>query len=126
MRAVRKDRVSRAIHPYGQVGWSRDRSFARSLFAPERLSEILSSLESRRAEKEQILNARITSLEREVSDAEDKLKRLYKLVEDGLTDLDDVLKDRLNALKAERDRVRAALERARSMLAAAPLRSILG
>jgi site-specific DNA recombinase len=84
------------------------------LFAPERLSEILSSLESRRAEKEQILNARITSLEREVSDAEDKLRRLYKLVEDGLTDLDDVLKDRLNTLKAERDRARAALERARS------------
>jgi site-specific DNA recombinase len=83
------------------------------LFAPERLSEILSSLASRRAEKEQTLNARITSLEREGSDAEDRLKRLYKLVEDGLTDLDDVLKDRLNTLKAERDRTRAALERAR-------------
>jgi site-specific DNA recombinase len=39
------------------------------LFAPERLSEILSSLASRRAEKEQTLNARITSLEREGSDA---------------------------------------------------------
>jgi site-specific DNA recombinase len=84
------------------------------LFAPERLSEILSSLASRRAEKEQTLNARITSLEREVSDAEDRLRRLYKLVEDGLTDLDDVLKDRLNTLKAERDRACAALERARS------------
>ena len=86
------------------------------LFAPERLSEILSSLASRRAEKEQTLNARITSLEREGSDAEDKLKRLYKLVEDGLTDLDDVLKDRLNTLKAERARMRAALERARSIV----------
>jgi site-specific DNA recombinase len=86
------------------------------LFAPERLSEILSSLASRRAEKEQTLNARITSLEREGSDAEDRLKRLYQLVEDGLTDLDDVLKDRLNTLKAERARMRAALERARSHL----------
>ena len=62
------------------------------------------------------MNARITSLEREGSDADDKLKRLYKLVEDGLTDLDDVLKDRLNTLKAERARMRAALERARSIV----------
>jgi DNA invertase Pin-like site-specific DNA recombinase len=83
------------------------------LFVPERLSEILSSLASRRAEKEQTLNARITSLEGEVSGAEDRLRRLYKLVEDGLTDLDDVLKDRLNTLKAERDRACAALERAK-------------
>ena len=35
------------------------------------------------------------------------------LVEDGLTDLDDVLRDRLAALKAERDRAKAALERAK-------------
>jgi site-specific DNA recombinase len=46
-------------------------------------------------------------------DAEDKLKRLYRLVEDGLTDLDEVLKDRLNTLKADRDRANAALERAK-------------
>jgi hypothetical protein len=34
------------------------------------------------------------------------------LVEDGLTDLDEVLKERLNTLKADRDRAKAALERA--------------
>ena len=44
-------------------------------------------------------------------DADEKLKRLYHLVEEGVTDLDDILKDRLNALKAERDRAIAALER---------------
>jgi hypothetical protein len=49
--------------------------------------------------------------------AEEKLKRLYRLVEDGLTDLDEVLKDRLSALKADRDRAQAALERAREHLA---------
>ena len=38
---------------------------------------------------------------------------MYRLVEDGLTDLDEVLKDRLNTLKADRDRANAALERAR-------------
>jgi phage host-nuclease inhibitor protein Gam len=58
--------------------------------------------------------ARVTALQREVTDADDKLKRLYQLVEDGMTEMDDVLKDRLNSLKADRDRAKAALERARS------------
>ena len=58
-------------------------------------------------------------LQREVTDAEDKLKRLYRLVEDGLTDLDDVLKDRLSNLKADRDRAKAALEGAKSQIAPA-------
>jgi site-specific DNA recombinase len=44
-----------------------------------------------------------------VTNAEEKLKRLYRLVEDGITDLDEVLKDRLNTLKAERDQAHAAL-----------------
>ena len=57
------------------------------------------------------------ALQREVTDADDKLKRLYRLVEDGLTDLDDVLKDRLNTLKAERDRAKAALETAKYQIA---------
>ena len=46
-------------------------------------------------------------------DAEDKLARLYRLVEDGLTDLDDMLKDRLATLMSDRDRAKAALERAK-------------
>jgi hypothetical protein len=33
-------------------------------------------------------------LQKEVTDAEEKLARLYRLVEDGVTDLDDVLKAR--------------------------------
>jgi site-specific DNA recombinase len=45
--------------------------------------------------------------------ADDKLKRLYRLVEDGMTEMDDVLKDRPNSLKADRDRAKAALERAK-------------
>ena len=81
------------------------------LFNPERVAVILGSLSSHRAEQAAALNARITSLQREMVDAEDKLKRLYRLVEDGLTDVDEVLKDRLNTLKADRDRAKAALER---------------
>ena len=56
------------------------------------------------------------ALQQEVADAEEKLARLYRLVEEGLTDLDDVLKVRLAALKADRDRARAALERAKEQL----------
>jgi site-specific DNA recombinase len=87
------------------------------LFAPERLAEMLHSLSVRRAEKEVPLNSRVMALQREVTSAEEKLKRLYRLVEDGVTDLDEVLKNRLNTLKAGRDRAQAALERAKEHLA---------
>jgi DNA invertase Pin-like site-specific DNA recombinase len=83
------------------------------LFRPERIAVILASLSSRRAEQAATLNVRITALQREMIDAEDKLKRLYRLIEDGLTDVDEVLKDRLNTLKADRERAKAALERAK-------------
>ena len=80
---------------------------------PQRLATILASLSSRRTEKAEALSTRIIALQREVTDADEKLKRLYRLVEDGMTDLDEVLKDRLNTLKSERDRANAALDRAR-------------
>ena len=83
------------------------------LFRPERLAQILGSLTARRTEKAQAINGRIMALQREVTEGEDKLKRLYRLVEDGLADVDEVLKDRLNTLKAERDRAKAALDRAK-------------
>jgi site-specific DNA recombinase len=87
------------------------------LFKPDRLGVILSSLASRRAEKAKSLNGRLLALQQEVTDADEKLKRLYGMVENGLTDLDEVLKDRLNTLKADRDRAKAALERAKEHLA---------
>src|SRR5262249_42750970 len=63
------------------------------LFKAERVAVILASLSSHRAEQAAALNARITALQREMTDTEDKLKRLYRLVEDGLTDVDEVLKN---------------------------------
>jgi hypothetical protein len=83
------------------------------LFNPERLSALLSSLAARRAEKAEGLNGRILALQKEMVDADEKLARLYRLIEDGLTEIDDVLKDRLTTLKANRDRAKAALDRAR-------------
>ena len=82
-------------------------SLVERLLHPERLAIMLSSLKVRRAEKAEGENKRLMILQREVSDAEDRLKRLYRLVEDGVTDLDDVLKERLDRLKADRDRARS-------------------
>jgi site-specific DNA recombinase len=84
------------------------------LFEPTRLADILSALVGRRADKADAVNGRLMQLQREVTDADDKLKRLYKLVEDGATEIDDVLKDRPNTLKADRDKAKSALERAKS------------
>jgi site-specific DNA recombinase len=89
------------------------------LLHPERLAVLLSSLSAGRAEKADSVNRRIMALQREVTDAEDRLKRLYRLVEDGMTDLDDVLKDRLHQLKSDRDRAKGALDAAKSRQGAA-------
>jgi site-specific DNA recombinase len=89
-------------------------SLVGQLLHPERLAVMLFSLKARRAEKADSENKRIIVLQREVTDAEDRLKRLYRLVEDGVTDLDDLLKERLDRLKADRDRARAALEATKS------------
>jgi site-specific DNA recombinase len=83
------------------------------LFKPERLAVILGTLSARRAQKAESLNARLVELQQEVANADDKLARLYRVVEDGLTDLDDVLKDRLISLKSDRERAKAALGRAK-------------
>src|SRR5260370_5559124 len=77
------------------------------LFEPERLAAMLNSLAARRAERAETVNSRIMALQREVADAEDRLKRLYRLVEDGVSGLDDVLKDPLDSLKAGRCRAEA-------------------
>jgi len=81
------------------------------LLQPDRLRATLSSLWTLRAEKAAQVDGRVAALRGEVSEAEEKLKRLYRMVEEGVTDLDDILKGRLAALKEERDRARTALDR---------------
>jgi hypothetical protein len=52
-------------------------------------------------------------LRRRATEADAKLKRLYDAIENGVTDLSDlVLKDRITELKAIRDQARADIERA--------------
>ncbi|XYD06872.1 recombinase family protein [Methylobacterium sp. NMS12] len=81
------------------------------LLQPDRLRATLASLWALRAERSAEVDGRVVALRKEVTAAEDKLKRLYTMVEDGVTDLDDILRDRLSSLKLERDRAKAALDR---------------
>ena len=67
---------------------------------------------TRRAERAASLDTRLSALEREATTAEDKWKRLYKLIEDGVAEMDGLLKERITALKADRDRAKEALDRA--------------
>ncbi|KAB0678556.1 recombinase family protein [Aureimonas leprariae] len=84
------------------------------LFAPERLAEVLSALVARRAARAEAVDGRLLQLQTEVAAAEDKLRRLYKLVEDGLAELDDILRERIAVLKADREKAQGAFERARA------------
>jgi site-specific DNA recombinase len=75
---------------------------------------MLCLLAGRRAGKAAAVNDRIGRLEKEASLGQERLQRLYRLVEEGLAELDDLLKERIAVLKAERERAMAGLERAPS------------
>ena len=83
------------------------------LLQRERLADMLASLAGRRAAKAAAVEERLLVLEREGREADERLQRLYRLVEDGVAEMDDILKDRITALKADRDRLQVALSRAR-------------
>lgn len=59
------------------------------------------------------VDRRIAGLEKEAREAEDRLRRLYTLIETGLAGLDSILKERIEALKLDRERTSAALDRAK-------------
>lgn len=84
------------------------------LLDPERLSAMLTTLAERRADRQIAVDRRITALAREAEDAGERLRRLYRLVEDGLAPMDEILKDRIASLKAAQAAATAALDRARS------------
>ena len=92
------------------------------LFAPERLAEVLNALAARQSARSETINARLVGLQTEMNKSESALKRLYKLVEEGHVEIDDLLSDRIALLKADRENARAALDRARAQ--ARPFESI--
>ena len=81
---------------------------------PDRLEALLQSVADRRRKTDAEVQARVEALRQQAGAAEGKLWRLYKLVEDGVAEIDDVLKERIAKLKAERDKATAALERIES------------
>ena len=88
------------------------------LFQQDRLTALLASVAAQRAERAIEVDHRVASLQTEVTETEEKLKRLYKMVEDGVTDLDDLLKDRIGSFMLARERAVTALDRIRSQVAA--------
>jgi hypothetical protein len=83
------------------------------LLLPSRLEKILSSVLDRREERAERQTVHIAELRKRATEADAKLKRLYDTIENGVTDLSDLmLKDRITELNAIRDQARADTERA--------------
>ncbi len=83
------------------------------LLQPDRLRATLASLWALRTERVVEVDGRRAALRSELKAAEEKLRRLYRLVEEGEDEPDDLLKERLSALRVERDLAKAALGRIR-------------
>jgi site-specific DNA recombinase len=81
------------------------------LLAPERLGLILDQIVERRFLQDQAVAERRKALEQELARTKEKLGRLYKAIEEGVVDLDDDLKQRIQTLKHERDIAEASLDR---------------
>jgi site-specific DNA recombinase len=94
---------------------------AERILVPERLEALLQSVAHRRLKTNAEVQARIESLRHEIGSSEEKLRRLYKLVEEGLTELDDMLGERIAKLKAGRNKAASALERIESQQPATKL-----
>ena len=81
------------------------------LFTPERLARILESLFERQCAKNRAVEGRRAALMAELAAVNEKLNRLYRAIEDGIVGLDAHLKERVDALKAQRDLAQASLDR---------------
>jgi len=82
------------------------------MFTPERLAELLSAIAAHRQERTAAVDRRLASLKSQVVDAEDRLKRLYRGIEEGIVELDDLLRERIIELKADREKAQAAYDHA--------------
>jgi hypothetical protein len=66
------------------------------------------------AERAAAVDQRLAALAREAEEADDRLRRLYKLVEDGRDDANHIPKARIVDLRLTREKTLAALDRAKS------------
>ncbi len=87
------------------------------LFSPDRLAVILEGLVERQGAKDRAVEGRRAALQVELNARQDKLSRLYRAIEEGVIDLDEDLRNRVKALKTERDIAQASLDRIASQIA---------
>lgn len=84
-----------------------------SLFKPERIRALLTGLLARQSARSDDHSQRVAALQNRLAECETRLSRLYEAIENGIADsTDPTLKDRLATLKNERDRAKAARDRA--------------
>src|SRR3546814_414739 len=82
------------------------------LLDPDRLEKLLGSILGRREDQAERRREHIASLQRQATESESRLKRLYDAIEAGVADLDDpALKERIAGLKVLRDQARADADR---------------
>lgn len=87
------------------------------LLDPDRLEKLLGSILGRREDQAERRREHIASLQRQATESESRLKRLYDAIEAGVADLDDpALKERIAGLKVLRDQARADADRAQALL----------
>ncbi|WP_082520561.1 zinc ribbon domain-containing protein [Rhizobium sp. Root482] len=67
-----------------------------------------------RAGKAAEVDGRIIRLQGELAEVETRLKRIYSMIEDGIAEMDDILRDRIAGLKIDRERIQTSLDRART------------
>ena len=83
------------------------------LLTPERVEQLLHGLMKRQSRRDTDLADRLTMLRGNLTDAESRLGRLYQAIENGVADPNDpTLKDRIAAVKTERDIAQASFDRA--------------
>lgn len=90
---------------------------ADELLTPSRVADMLRGLMDRQTKRDSDYADRLTSLRGKLSEVETRLGRLYQAIENGIADTNDpMLKDRVAAVKTERDIAKAAFDRAVSEL----------
>jgi hypothetical protein len=81
------------------------------LLHPERLAVILGSLAARQNGKNKAVDDRRDALSKELKEKDEKLKRLYSAIENGIIEADDQLKTRIKELKKEKEIIQISIER---------------
>lgn len=104
-------RVQLHAEPVAAGVGSRDR-IADKLLTPSRVADMLRGLMERQTNRSNYAD-RLTGLRGKLSEVETRLSRLYQAIEHGVADpTDPMLKDRVVAVKTERDIAKAAFDRA--------------